>query len=184
MSTAPDLQALSKSFMDTANRLPTMFDLSEEWNGLIDRLEDPEADPEEIERELDRIAGDIRRKGFGLAVVIQALEDLADVQKKHVERLTEKRKANQAHAQRLRDYAYHCMKAMGTDRIDAGVFKFAIQKNPPKAVVVDEEAVPAEFKEVRQSVHIDLNGIKAHVKATGEMVPGVVIERGEGLRLS
>lgn len=167
------------TLMVAADRLPTLWTLTDEWVELVSLLEDPDADAEAIQLELQRVAGDIRHKGYGIAVVLQSLDGLAERQEQESARLAAKAKANKAHSKRIRDYALACMQSIGEDRIETGVFTLAIRKNPISARVTDPELLPDAFwrQPPIPALVPDLVAIKAHAKATGEVVPGVTLEQ-------
>lgn len=165
--------------MVAAERLPVLYHLAAEFNDLVFLLEEPDQDIEAIEVELHRVVGDIRTKGHGAAVVIQALEGMAEFQKVESQRLAAKAKANAAHADRIRNYVMACMQSIGEDRIETGVFTLAIRKNPVSARVTDPELLPDKFwrQPPIPAPVPDLVAIKAHAKATGEVAPGVTLEQ-------
>jgi Siphovirus Gp157 len=171
----------SGQFMRAAERLPVLWELAEEFTHLVDLLEDPDADPADVEAEMQRVAGDIQRKAGGVATVIGALEGLAGFQKANAERLQAKARANQAHADRLRSYALACMKTIGVDRLETGSHTLSVRLNNPSVTVVDAAAIPHEFNRTKVIVEPDKVGILAHFKATGELVPGVDVTRSERL---
>lgn len=174
----------SRRFMDTAERLPVLWKLSLEFTDLIDLLESEDADEETIELELKRVAGDIERKADGVAAVVGALESLSSYQDAEAKRIAERSKRNKAHADRLRAYALKCMRMIGVERLETGRHTLAIKQNPAAVNVLDESAVPSEFNRTRIFIEPDRVAIKAHFKATGEVVPGTEIVRGERLSIS
>ncbi len=188
----------SRMFMHAADRLPTLYSLSAEWHELLAMLEDPEQDVAAIEAELQRLAGDIKHKAHGVALVIQSLENLAELQKAESQRLAAKAKASQAHADRLREYARQNMQAIpGLQRIETGVFTLAIRLNNPSVTVVDEHAVAAEFWRTYAPPPPEVNkvAIMEHWRATGgrstkdgltggDVPAGVAIVRNERLVIS
>lgn len=173
--------AMSTGFMRAADSLPTLWTLSAEFTTLLGLLEDPDADPAEIEAEMQRVAGDIKQKAHGVATVIRALEGLAGFQKENAERLQAKAKANQAHADRLKAYALACMKSIGVDRLETGTHTLAIRLNNPSVNVVDAAAIPSEFNRTKVTIEPDKVGILAAYKKSGEVPPGVEIVRNERL---
>jgi hypothetical protein len=188
---------VSREFMRAADRLPTMWVLSQEWDRLLNMLEDPEADaPADIERVLDELAGNIAAKGHGLAVVMQQLEHLAEWQRSEAKRLTEKARANEAHVERVRAYTLAAMKSLGVARLETGRFTLAVRQNPAHVEIDNEPVlarveayetmpdVPPEFVRLITLYKVDKRAILAAVKATGEIPPGVTVERGESLRIS
>lgn len=184
MTTNTDLYNASRLFMDSANRLPTLYDLSSDFFQLIALLEDPEQDTEAIQQEMERVARDIKAKGYGIAAVIITLERLAEVQKAEADRLTAKSKRNQSHADRLRSYALSVMQATpGLARLETGSFTLSIRNNPPAVQVVDPAQVPKEFERTKITVDIDKRAVLDFFKATGAIPDGINITRGQRLSI-
>lgn len=173
----------SQQFMKAAERLPVLWELAEEFNDLVALLEDPDADPAEIEAEMQRVAGDIKRKAHGVATVIGALEGLAGYQKANAERLVAKAKANQAHADRLRSYALACLQAIELDRLETGTHTFVVRQNPGRVEVVDAAAVPSEYQRTVITTTVDKKAIMDSYKQDGELVPGTEIVKSSRLEI-
>lgn len=182
-SPAQDMRTAEAGFLRAAERLPVLWRLSEEFNNLIALLEDPEADPVEVEAEMQRVAGDIRVKAGGVAVVIRALEGLSEFQKAEGQRLSAKAKATQGHADRLRDYAKRCLAEIGEERIETGTFTLAIRVNPPSVEVLDAAAVPNEYQRTKIEVSVDKRAILEAFKKDGEIVPGTQVVRTDRLEI-
>lgn len=177
-----DLQEASRNFMIAANRLPTLYELSSEFNALLALLEDEAQDEVAIQHELERLAGDIRQKAYGIAVVLQTLEHMAELQSAEAKRLSNKAKSNQAHADRLRAYTLNVMQnTPGCERIEAGFFTLAIRQNPYAVTVNDASLVPSEFNRTKITVDVDKRAILETFKSTGEIPPGVSVGRSERL---
>jgi hypothetical protein len=182
-ATDEQIEAASRQFIDVATRLPVFYKLAAEFTRLIDMLEE-EQDEEAIQQELQRIAGDIRRKAHGIAVVIQSLENMAALQAAEAKRLAAKAKTNQSHADRLRAYTLDIMRnTPGCERIEAGYFTLAIRLNPYSVTVEDEAAVPSEFNRTRITVEVDKRAVLESFKATHEVPSGVSIGRTERLEI-
>ncbi len=187
----------SRQFMEVATRLPApLYVLAEEFNDLIDLLSDPAADPARVEDQLAECTRDIKAKAFGIAEVLRSFERRADDYKREQDRLYAARKVLETATERLKAYTVEQMQSMGIDRIDAGVHTVRLQKNPisvhvtnePKTVHLEGYAempdVPREFVAIHTVYKVKKGEIAAHVKTTGEVVPGTSIERGVSLRVS
>jgi hypothetical protein len=183
-ATDEQITAMTKAFNNASERLPVLWQLTQEWDRLLSLLEDPESDQDAIQAELQRTAGDIRAKGHGLAIVLQGLDRLADWQRAEGQRLMAKARANEAHAERLKTYALSCMGSLGIERLETGTHTLSVRTNPPSVQVVDETAVPNEFVRTVITTSVDKRAILAHVKQTGELVPGVEIQQSQSLRVS
>lgn len=193
----------SEQFMAASEKVVTLYKLSEEWNYLIWLLEGPESDAEVVQEELERVASDIREKAYGLAVVIQGLDKLAERQmfeanqhKAEVLRLANKSRITEGRARYLREYALSCMESIGERRIETGAFTLAVRLNNPKVDVLDEASIPDEYwRQPLPPPEIDKVKILAHWRATGgkstpegviegDPVPGVDIVRDKRLDIN
>lgn len=190
------LEQAERGFLQAAERLPVLWNLGEQWDRTVLKLEDPDADPAEVEAELDRLVGDITTKAYGVAVVLQSLDKLAEWQRAEGKRLSDKAKATEAHAERLKAYVLACMKTIGTDRIDTGTFTLSIRQNPPHVDIQNEPVlarvegyetmpdIPAEFVRLITLYKVDKRALLASVKATGVVPEGTDVSRGERLQVS
>jgi hypothetical protein len=191
--TTQDRQRAEQGFVDAASRLPVLWNLGEQWDRAVLKLEDPDADPAEVEAELDRLVGDITAKAYGVAVVLQSLDKLAEWQRAEGKRLSEKAKATESHAERLKAYVLQCMKTIGTDRIDTGTFTLAVRANPPHVDILNEPVltrveayetmpeIPPEFVRLITLYKVSKRDVLDAVKRTGEIPQGIEVSRGERL---
>jgi hypothetical protein len=182
----------SRQFMATAQRLPTLFDLEAtayELLALLEATDDPAelADVEavaEVKAQLALIDQLMLQKQESYVSVIRSLEAMADARKAEADRLRDRAKTAERHADWLRARLLTHMQTTGRERIETSRFTLTIRQNPPSVVVVDAAAVPHEFERTKWIIDVDKRAILAHMKATGEIVPGVSIERGERLSIA
>ena len=185
----PAQLAATARFMEVASvaestpRPPTLYSLAGEYTALLDMLADGEVDENEADALLDSLADDIKTKGKGLAVVVQSLENLAELQRREAKRQAERARRNEAAADRLREYAMRQMDRLGIDRLEYGSHTLKVVQNPPSVTVVDASAVPAEYQRTTITIDVDKRGILADYKASGEIPAGVEIKRGRRLDL-
>jgi hypothetical protein len=178
------LAVASEQFGIAANRLSTFKSLGQEWSRLLNLLEEDVAEDEiadqdeRILAELKQVAGDIRVKAHGLAVVYQALKVSAENLKAEQDAIYRLRKAREAHAERLRQYALGVMQEMGEERIEAGRYTLAVRLNNPHVEVLDESVIPEDFWRVPEPPppEVDKTAILRAAK-DGVVVPGVAIVR-------
>jgi hypothetical protein len=183
-ATDEQITAMTRAFNNASERLPTLWSLGQEWDRLLSLLEDPESDQDAIQLELQRVAGDIRTKGAGLAIVLQGLDRLADWQRVEGQRLMAKARANEAHAERLKTYALSCMESLGIERLETGTHTLSVRTNPPAVQVIDETIVPNEFVRKVVVTSVDKRAILTHVKQTGEVPAGIEVQRSQSLRVT
>jgi hypothetical protein len=185
----------SRDFMVAANRLPTLYALTDEFNYLIALLEDEAQDQDAIEAELTRLAGNIKEKAYGIAVMLQSLENMAEVQRAEARRMAARASANEKHAGRLREFVLQRMQSIpGLRRLETGVFTLAIRLNNPSVKVLDEQSIPSDFWRTYEPPPPEVNkvAIMDAWRATGGrstregieggvVPPGVEIVRNERL---
>lgn len=171
----------SRGFMAAAQRTTTLYELSEEYLRVLDALES-DAD-EDLEIELDRIGGKIAQKAEAIGGLVAQLDGMAVMRKAEAQRLRNRAASDEAHAARLRDYLLRHMQAIGTSRIDTSRFTIAIRQNPPAVDVLEELMVPKDYIREVVTTSVDKRAILDHLKATGEIVPGVEVIRRERLEI-
>jgi len=115
-----------------------------------------------------------------VAKFMQNLDAAAKAIKEAEQQMARRRKAIENRARWIRDYLKTNMEAAGITRIDSPWFSLAIQKNPPSVDVLDESALPDDFKTEVVTVKIDKAAIKEALK-DGEDVPGAVLRQGTRL---
>lgn len=184
MSSEALLQA-SRAYMAAANRSSTLYELSEDFLRILDLVEDPEQDEQALEAELDRISGLIAHKAEAIAGLVAHIEGLADARRAESKRLKERADADERHAQRLRDYVFRHMQAIGSERIETVRFTLQIKTNPPAVEVLDgwEVRVSPQFLRTVTTVSVDKRSILDHYKQTGEIPDGVDISRKQRLEI-
>lgn len=180
----PSVAEASRAFVAAAERLNTLYALSADYVRVLETLESDDAlERDELEAELDRIAGKITHKAEAIVGLVVQLDGMAAMRRAEAQRLRDRAAADERHAARLRDYLLRHMQAIGTERIDTARFTIAIRQNPPAVEVLEDAFVPAEFKREVTTVSIDKRAILEHFKTEGEIVPGVDIVRRQRLEV-
>ena len=170
--------------MAAAQRTTTLYELAEDYLHILDLLEDPEADADALEQELDGIAGKITQKAEAIAGLVKQFEGMAATRKSAADRMRELAASDQRNADRLRDYVLRHMQALGTEKIDTARFRISVRTNPPAVQVLEEMLIPDDYKRVVTTISVDKKAIMEHLKSTGEVVPGVEVTRGVRLVIS
>lgn len=161
--------------------MATMYELTGEFRELLALAGDPEIDPEAIADTLEAIQGEIEQKAENTAVIINELTAEAAKIKAEETRLTERRKALENHAARLKDGLYNAMKTVGREKFKTTLFSFNIQNNPVKLVIDDESKVPGEYL-IEQAPKVDNAALKEFLKS-GNTCSYAHLEQTESLRI-
>jgi hypothetical protein len=169
--------------MAASRQMNTLYELSAEYLHILDLLEDPDADQDALEHELDAVAGRLALKAEAIGGLITHLDYIAEARRAEYRRLRERAQADERHAQQLRDYLFRHMQEIGTERIETARFTFSVRTNPPAVEITDLELVPSEFirPHVLDEFDVMKTVIKDHWKETGEIPAGVEIVQRQRL---
>lgn len=190
--------------METAQRLPTIFDLAESELRLLSDLEaaytaeppDP-SDPrfevalEEQREAVARLAAQfvgnealVVRKVESYIGLLAHMRMLTDARKAQAARLAAKAKITERGEEWLRERLLQAMKVMNRERIETPIGTVRIQANPGRLEVLEEMAVPKEFIKTVITTSVDKMAIKAFIKSTGETPSGCEFVKSDSLRIS
>jgi Siphovirus Gp157 len=171
----------TRDFMAVAERSTTLYALASDYLHILDLLDDSDADAEQLEQQLDAIAGLITHKAEAIAGLIKQCEGMAAMRKSEADRMRDLAAADQRNADRLRDYVLRHMQALGSERIDTARFKLSLRTNPPAVQVLEEMLVPAQYVRSVTTTSVDKRAILDDFKHTGEIPAGTAITRAQRL---
>lgn len=160
----------------------TLYEISNNYVQALDFLTDPELDfpIEAINDTLEGLSGELEEKAVNVAMFLRNMETTAEAIKAAEEAMYKRRKALENRAAWLKGYLKTSMEACGISKIECPFFKLAVQKNAGVVNIIDEDAVPGQYKEAVITWKIGKTAIKAAIKA-GETVPGAEFVSGTHL---
>lgn len=130
--------------------LPALYKLSSEYHEAAGRLVELDLDPQTITDTLDGLKGTIEVKAQHVAIIIRNIDFLAEATTAAARELQAKAKAAEARSDSLREYLRVHLIACGIKSIEPTpempYFKVALQANPPTVEVLDEAAIPEDYK--------------------------------------
>ncbi len=161
-----------------------LYQLSQNYIEALDFLTDPEADlpAEVINDTLEALGGELEDKAVNVTKFLRNMEAAAEAIKQAEAEMAKRRKALESRVKWLKDYLKGSMEYTGITKIECPYFKLAIQKNPPAVAILNEDAIPDEFKEQVITWKFDKTGIKEAIKA-GQAVPGAELVNGTRLAI-
>lgn len=162
----------------------SLYDLSSNYLQALDFLTDPEMDLpiEAVNDTLEALGGELEDKAVNVAKFLRNMEAAADAIKAAEADMAKRRKALENRVQWLKSYIKGNMEACGISQIECPYFKLSVQKNPPAINILDEDAIPEQFKEQVISWKINKTAIKDAIKA-GSAVPGAELTNGTRLAI-
>lgn len=159
-----------------------LYELAESLNTLIDFIEsDENATEQQYAEALNQLGMAFEEKAENLVKYIRNIESDAEAYRVEERRLYERRRSLENKAASIKNYLYSTMKSLHLDKTEAGLFKLRIQANNPSVEILDEAAIPDEYK--TYEVIIDKKTLLQDIKS-GKMVSGAEAKQGEGVRIS
>lgn len=162
----------------------TLYELNGEFAEVANRLADCEDEIEagELLDRLEQLTSDINVKAENYARYIANLKGEVTMIDGEIKRLTAMKKSRTNTIDEMKSLLLGAMQNMGTRKIETSIGKWSIQRNSiPTVEVLDEKAIPKEFL-IPQPDKVDTATIRDWFKKTGEIVDGVNVYVGEGLR--
>lgn len=160
-----------------------LYELTEAYVELLSQIEDceTEAEEEQIIIMLNQISDDIARKADAIARMVRNLTAESEGYEAEIKRMQKRKRTTDNMIQRLKDHIMFSMGIAGANELHTTIGKWRLQKNPPKAVVLDESKIPEEFF-VEQPPKLMTSLILQNWRDTGEIPDGCDIVQTEGVR--
>lgn len=158
--------------------MTALYLIAQEYRQAAAQLADLDLDPQTVADTLEGLAGDVETKAQSVAHMVRAMESDAAAVKQWAKDASERAKAIEARADRLREYLSSNMQACGIQKIEGPGITLSFRKS--SAVVIDDEAqIPAEYMRQKPAPapEPDKVALAAAMKA-GATVPGArIVER-------
>lgn len=157
-----------------------LYKLTENYNNLLELLEDETIPQNLIENSLKDVKGEIEDKAENIAKIVKTLDAEAKALKEEEKRLSDRRKSLENRSKGLKTYLQTSLETVGLKQVKTGLFTVAIQKNAPSVNIVDEKKIPDNYFVTTKEVSKDL--IKKDLK-DGKVIEGVELKQSESLRI-
>ena len=158
-----------------------LYELTQNYNNLLELLDNPDISREMIDSALNETGEEIDTKAENIVKVIKSLEVDISGNKEEEKRMADRRKSLENRVNGLKEYLDAAMKATGKEKIKGKVFTISYQKNPPSVDIKDEKAIPKEYF-IAQDPALDKKQLLADLKA-GKEIDGAAIKQTMGLRI-
>jgi len=158
--------------------MASLYEIAGMYRSILDM--EPESDEEysAMMSALDEVQVELMEKADHIVRYIRNLTAEADALKAEEAALYKKRKLAENKAERLKAYLAAQMTLCGLKELKAGLFKLKFQPTPPAISIINEAAIPEQYRKVK--IEIDKLAIRDALK-NGEDVPGIEVQRGEAL---
>lgn len=161
--------------------MSTLYELTAEYQALLEMAEDPETDVQAFADTMEAIGGEIEDKADGYAKVIQSINAEYQAINNEIKRLEARALTLEVNARRMKDNLQAAMVATGKTKFKTLLFSYSVQKNPA-SVVMDGDKVPEKYL-IEQPPKIDKTAIRNDLKAGVDLAGIAHLEQGESLRI-
>jgi Siphovirus Gp157 len=160
--------------------LAPLWQIEDELSALVDSIDTcPDELRAELEERISQYLGHEVEKVDRIAAVLSSLDSVQVNAKAEIERLRHRQTAAQRAADRLSEYVVHLIRRRDGKPLKGRNSTLGIRKSEA-VVIVDAEAVPSQWKVIKQTLDIPKDALRQALK-NGQEIPGVVLEQREHL---
>lgn len=165
--------------------MTVLYELTAEYTKALDMATHVAIDREDetiSDADADTLAGEVIAelhdgivdKAENIAKFILSLEADEKAIGGEMMRLAARRKSAECKADWLRSYLLSELQSAGITQIKRDVLTVSVRTNNPSITIHNEEAIPQEWRRViPETWEPDKKAMLEHIKATGELIPGV-----------
>ena len=149
-----------------------LYQIADDYLSDIRKLEELDLDEQTFLDTLESLSGDLEAKATATAMFIKNLEANAEAIKKAEKAMAERRKAQEAKADRVSRYLLENMLRTGISKIECPHFTLSVRKNPPSVDVISADQIPDDYFDIPEPPPPVLN----KKRLAEDLKAGVVIE--------
>lgn len=156
-----------------------LYELSEEYEQLLEIAEETDISGPELAQRLELVGAKLEQKCAGIAKVLATLDAQAAAYETEAARLAAKSSRATKKAKRLREYVRASLHERGVRKLQSETFSFSIVSCPAHVEVDDISKVPSEYirKKVVEEVSVDKRAVLSAFEDCGVFTPGTRVER-------
>lgn len=159
----------------------SLYQITNAFPALMESEEITPEDKAKIEEELTML---LQQKSQNIIGYTKNIELTINAMKEEEDRIASNRKTLENKLTRFKQYVKECMENNGITKIETELGTLSIAKSPVSVEIVNEEAIPNNFKQEIITVKIDKTKIKENFKETGEIPDGVnIVTTNTNLRI-
>lgn len=159
-----------------------LYDIADRFTNLQELLESGAVDELTLQEAMSQIDGEFEEKADNIAFILKDLLTTAKAIKEEEQRLSQRRKALENNADRLKDHLESMMRLIDKPKFKTTLNSFTISRGKPTVVIENEDLVPLEYKALEETIKIDKNAIYTALK-NGENIDGVSLQENESLKI-
>ena len=148
----------------------SLYTITNAFPALMENEELSEEEKGQIQEELK---GLLAQKSQNIIGYTKNIELLINAMKEEEKRITDNRKVLENKLSRFKEYVKNCMEGNDITKVETSLGTLSIAKSPVSVEIIDEDKVPAEYKQIVQTIKIDKKKISDNFKETGEIPEGI-----------
>ncbi|MEN9885570.1 MAG: hypothetical protein RL758_148 [Pseudomonadota bacterium] len=163
--------------------MTALYLIAQEYRADLEKLAELELDEQTVADTLESLGGELEQKAQNVALFIRGLEADADAMRQWAKDATDRAKAMEQRAERMRDYLASCMQSCQIEKIIGPGVELGFRKS--SAVVIDDQdLIPADYMRTKPAPppEPDKKAIADAIKA-GLDVPGAHVEQRKTLQI-
>ena len=142
--------------------LPVLYEIAKDYKDALEELTDME--DEAVVDTLEGLKGTLETKSENIIKYTQNLNSTIHAMKEAEKSMAERRKKLEKKVLGIKQYVKNVMEENQINKIETVNFDLSIRKNPPKAVIEDQEMIPKDFVETHVTEKININKVKEELK--------------------
>jgi|TARA_B110000003_G_C16635500_1_gene528226 hypothetical protein len=142
--------------------LPVLYEIAKDYKDALEELTDIE--DEAVVDTLEGLKGTLETKSENIIKYTQNLNSTIHAMKEAEKSMAERRKKLEKKVLGIKQYVKNVMEENQINKIETVNFDLSIRKNPPKAVIEDQEMIPKDFVETHVTEKININKVKEELK--------------------
>ena len=157
-----------------------LYKLTENYNNLLELLEDENVPNDLIQQSLNDVKDDIENKAENIAKLVRQLDAESKALEDEEKRLANRKKTLKNRSKGLKNYLQASLESVGLKKVKTKLFNITIQKNPTSLNVTDEDSIPDKYFVTEKNL---LKTDLLQDLKDGKTIDGVNLKQGESLRI-
>lgn len=154
-----------------------LYKLAENYNCVMQMIEDDEMDVTTLTDTLESIEASIEVKASNVVYLVKNLDAYSVGIETEIKRLQAKQKAVQAKQDSVKEFLFSQLESMGMTEFKTNIATIKKVNNPPSVLVEDEKVIPAKYLTiVPESYKVSKTEIAKDLKA-GIEVKGATLQQ-------
>ncbi len=153
----------------------SLYNITNNFVALMDKAQEGTITEEEYNQLGQELALELQNKSANIAGYIQERTSLIDAIDTQIKRLQELKKSETVRVDNFKEYVKDNMNRLGITKIETELGTLSIAKSPISVEIINEDEIPAEYKEEVVTTKVNKKAIADNFKATGEIPSGVTI---------